>query len=30
VAFEFLFGHYVAGQTWANLLSLYDVTRGNV
>lgn len=30
VAFELLFGHYVAGDTWAELLALYDVTRGNV
>ena len=30
IAFEFLFGHYVAGEPWANLLALYDVTQGNV
>lgn len=30
VAFEFLFGHYVAGQSWAELLALYDLTRGYV
>lgn len=30
VAFEFLFGHYVAGEAWEELLELYDVTRGNV
>lgn len=30
VAFELIFGHYVAGETWDDLLALYDVTRGNV
>jgi hypothetical protein len=30
VAFEFLFGHYVAGQAWGDLLALYDVTQGNI
>ena len=30
VAFEFFFGHYVAGEAWADLLALYDVTQGNV
>ena len=30
VAFEFLFGHYVAGQAWADLLALYDVTQGYI
>ena len=30
VAFEFLFGHYVAGQAWEDLLMLYDVTQGYV
>lgn len=30
VAFEFLFGHYVAGEAFADLLALYDVTQGNL
>jgi len=30
VAFELLFGHYVAGESWADLLALYDVTAGYV
>ena len=30
VAFELLFGHYVAGESWAALLALYDVTAGYV
>jgi hypothetical protein len=30
VAFELLFGHYVAGDSWASLLAQYDVTAGRV
>lgn len=30
VAFEFGFGHYVAGDTWASLLGQYDVTAGRI
>ncbi|MBZ2171959.1 hypothetical protein [Nitratidesulfovibrio sp. SRB-5] len=30
VAFEFLFGHYVAGHPWQRLLADYDVTAGRV
>jgi hypothetical protein len=30
VAFEFGFGHYVAGESWAELLAAYDVTDGEV
>lgn len=30
VAFEFLFGHYVAGHPWQWLLADYDVTAGRV
>jgi hypothetical protein len=28
VAFEFLFGHYVAGATWGELVADYDVRQG--
>lgn len=30
VAFEFLFGHYVAGRPWQWLLADYDITAGRV
>lgn len=30
VAFEFLFGHYVDGQSWEELASAYDVTEENL
>jgi hypothetical protein len=30
VAFEFLFGHYVAGASWGSLLADYDVGRGRL
>lgn len=30
VAFEFLFGHFVAGQPWEKLLHDYNVTEGRL
>ncbi|HEY7465491.1 MAG TPA: hypothetical protein VIB47_02255 [Dehalococcoidia bacterium] len=30
VAFEFGFGHYVAGDSWGTLLENYDVRKGRV
>ena len=30
VLFEFGFGHYVEGDSWADLLQNYDVTAGNL
>jgi hypothetical protein len=30
VAFEFLFGHFVAGDSWASLAAAYDITRGEL
>ena len=30
VLFEFGFGHYVEGDSWADLLDNYDVTDGNI
>lgn len=30
VAFEFLFGHFVLGQSWARLLAAYDPGHGNL
>lgn len=30
VAFEFGFGHLVAGESWSELLKNYDVTAGKV
>jgi hypothetical protein len=30
VAFEFGFGHYVDGKSWADLRALYDVTEGKI
>jgi hypothetical protein len=30
VAFEFLFGHYVAGAAWEELLANYDLPRGRL
>lgn len=29
-AFEFLFGHYVAGHSWATLFADYNVFRGRI
>jgi hypothetical protein len=30
VAFEFGFGHWVDGKTWAELLENYDLTSGHL
>ena len=30
LGFEFVFGHYVSGQSWAALLADYDVRRGRL
>jgi hypothetical protein len=30
IAFEFLFGHYVAGNSWTSLLQQYDLLAGYV
>jgi hypothetical protein len=30
VAFEFLFGHYVNGDSWQTLRAAYDLTRGRL
>lgn len=30
IAFEFGFGHYVDGKSWAELRALYDVTEGKI
>lgn len=30
IAFEFGFGHYVAGHSWQKLLADYDITAGRV
>jgi hypothetical protein len=30
LAFEFLFGHFVAGMTWAALLEDYNLLRGRL
>ena len=30
VAFEFGFGHYVDGKSWAELRGLYDITEGKI
>ncbi|MBT0963311.1 hypothetical protein [Denitromonas iodatirespirans] len=30
LAFEFVFGHYVAGHRWADLLANYDITHGRL
>src|SRR5688572_10106476 len=30
VLFEFVFGHYVAGESWADLFRAYDVRKGRV
>jgi hypothetical protein len=30
IAFEFGFGHYVDGKSWADLRALYDVTEGKI
>jgi hypothetical protein len=28
--FEFVFGHFVSGQSWSTLLADYDITRGRL
>jgi apolipoprotein N-acyltransferase len=30
LGFEFGFGHYVVGTSWADLLADYDVSRGRI
>lgn len=30
VAFEFLFGHFIAGHTWEHLLADYNVFKGRI
>jgi hypothetical protein len=30
MAFEFLFGHYVSGQSWSALLADYNILRGRL
>jgi hypothetical protein len=30
VAFEFLFGHFIAGHTWNHLLADYNVFKGRI
>ena len=30
IAFEFGFGHYVDGKSWAELRGLYDITEGKI
>ena len=30
LAFEFLFGHYVIGKSWEEILEVFDLTRGNL
>ena len=30
LAFEFLFGHYVAGHSWARILADYNILKGRV
>jgi hypothetical protein len=30
MAFEFVFGHFVAGLSWSTLLADYDITRGRL
>jgi len=30
LAFEFLFGHFVSGLSWGDLLAYYDVLRGRL
>ena len=30
LAFEFIFGHYVAGKSWSTLLRNFDVTTGDL
>lgn len=30
LSFEFLFGHYVMGHTWGELLKVFDVNGGNL
>ncbi len=30
LAFEFLFGHYVAGKSWDDIFQVFDLSRGNL
>jgi hypothetical protein len=30
LAFEFLFGHYVAGKPWSDIWAVFNVARGNL
>jgi hypothetical protein len=30
LAFEFLFGHYVIGESWSSLLEAYNIRKGNL
>jgi len=30
LAFEFLFGHYVAGKSWSEVCQVFNVARGNL
>jgi hypothetical protein len=30
LAFEFLFGHYVIGESWASLADAYNIKKGNL
>ena len=30
LAFEFLFGHYVAGHSWSRLIADYNILEGRV
>jgi hypothetical protein len=30
LAFEFIFGHYVVGDSWSNLFEAYNVAKGNL
>jgi hypothetical protein len=30
MVFEFVFGHFVSGQSWSTLLADYDITRGRL
>jgi len=28
--FEFLFGHYVMGKSWSDIMEVFNITRGNL
>ena len=30
LSFEFLFGHFVAGKRWLEIMQVFDVTKGNL